>query len=249
MVELSDEMVEAAVNEWCRAHETGRADNINVAMRAALTASLEERKAEPVAWPEPTVLNPDIFDPTGVPYIDSLLHRLLDAQQDINLAANQGMDQALCDASALIDEVETCIRRLATPPAPDKAVGALDADAIAEALLDRSGVLHPRQAEKGLIIRGIRDALSSLGNERGKPEGYVLVPKIPSHEMITAAAEAHYGKRRVAKTPVEGISITVDGIDYSFVQAFRRFWKGALAASPVGGDQERPGGAVAETKP
>jgi hypothetical protein len=65
------------------------------------------------SWPEPKVTNPDIAAPTGVPYIDCLLHRLLDAQQDINLAANEGMSQPLADAASLIDEVEAAIRRLA----------------------------------------------------------------------------------------------------------------------------------------
>jgi len=65
-------------------------------------------------WPEPKVTNPDIADPTGIPYIDCLIHRLLDAQQNINYDANLRMSQSLCDASALIDEVETAIRRLAS---------------------------------------------------------------------------------------------------------------------------------------
>jgi hypothetical protein len=44
--------------------------------------------------------------------IDALIERLLDAQQDINLSANETMSQPLCDASALIDEVETLLVRL-----------------------------------------------------------------------------------------------------------------------------------------
>jgi len=39
-----------------------------------------------------------------------LIERLLDAQQDINLAANAHMDQSLADASALIDEIEPILR-------------------------------------------------------------------------------------------------------------------------------------------
>lgn len=65
------------------------------------------------AWPEPKVTNPDIADPTGVPYLDCLIHRLLDAQQDINLHANEGMSQSLSDASALLDEVEVALRTAA----------------------------------------------------------------------------------------------------------------------------------------
>lgn len=70
------------------------------------------------AWPEPKVTNPDIANPTGIPYIDGLIHQLLDAQQDINFAANTHMSQSLCDASALIDEVETAIRKLSALTRP-----------------------------------------------------------------------------------------------------------------------------------
>jgi hypothetical protein len=49
-----------------------------------------------------------------------LIERLLDAQQDINFAANTRMDQSLCDASALIDEIEPILRAvLAKPQVPD----------------------------------------------------------------------------------------------------------------------------------
>jgi len=47
---------------------------------------------------------------------EDLIERLLDAQQDINLAANEHMSQPLCDASALIDEIEQVLRRLSTRP-------------------------------------------------------------------------------------------------------------------------------------
>lgn len=60
--------------------------------------------------------------------------------------------------------------------------------------------------------------------------------------MILAACEAHYGKRRVDENGgIRGISMTVDGADYDFQQAFRRMWAGvrkelksraALAAVP-----------------
>lgn len=83
-------------------------------------------------WPEPKVTNPDIADPTGIPYIDCLIHRLLDAQQDINYEANTHMSQSLCDAAALIDEVETTIRRLAARSLPAPAT-----DGEAEKLAER----------------------------------------------------------------------------------------------------------------
>lgn len=78
------------------------------------TTADAERLALAEKWPEPKVTNPDIPCPTGIPYIDCLIHRLLDAQQDINYEANTHMSQSLCDAAALIDEVETVIRRLSS---------------------------------------------------------------------------------------------------------------------------------------
>ena len=59
------------------------------------------------------IANPDIAQPTGNVEVDSLIHRLLDAQQDINLEANERMSQSLCDASALIDYVENFLRKVA----------------------------------------------------------------------------------------------------------------------------------------
>lgn len=54
--------------------------------------------------------------------IEELIEGLLDAQQDINLAANELMRQSLCDASALIDKTEKLLRQtLAARPAPQPA--------------------------------------------------------------------------------------------------------------------------------
>ncbi len=64
------------------------------------------------------------------------------------------------------------------------------------------------------------------------PEGWQLVPKKPTKAMAYAAACTHYGKRRVDQTGIEGISMTVNNIDYNFSTAFLKFWKGALAAAP-----------------
>lgn len=56
-------------------------------------------------------------------------------------------------------------------------------------------------------------------------------PKL-TNEMIYAAACAHYGKRRVDRGSVVGITMTVNGQDYNFPQAFRRMWRGAWSAAP-----------------
>ncbi|WP_421440462.1 hypothetical protein [Agrobacterium tumefaciens] len=65
------------------------------------------------------------------------------------------------------------------------------------------------------------------------PEGWQLVPTKPTKAMAYAAACAHYGKKRVDQTGIEGISMTVNNIDYNFATAFCKFWKGALSAAPV----------------
>lgn len=101
------------------------------------------------AWPEPTVTNPDIPNPTCVPYLDCLLHRMLDAQQDINLAANEGMDQSLANASTLIDEIESCIRKSAAMVA--EAADELDTFIVAHALE------HKRKLAVVAALEEIRD--------------------------------------------------------------------------------------------
>lgn len=59
--------------------------------------------------------------------IEDMIEQLLDAQQDINLAANERMDQSLCDASALIDKTEAFLRRtLVTLEAAQKVLAERD---------------------------------------------------------------------------------------------------------------------------
>lgn len=119
MLSLADEIEEVGLREFVARRklvEFLKGERIVEALRKA---GGDHAQAKPI-WPEPIVTNPDIADPTGVPYIDSLIHRLLDAQQDINVASGEQMSQSLCDASALIDEVETTLRAFAAampPPA------------------------------------------------------------------------------------------------------------------------------------
>lgn len=82
---------------------------------AETTVEAAPVEAKPVAWPRAPgkfVENPDHVL-TGNPEVDSVIDRLLDAQRDINHAANEGMDQSLCDASQLIDDVESWLRAAA----------------------------------------------------------------------------------------------------------------------------------------
>jgi hypothetical protein len=81
------------------------------------------------------------------------------------------------------------------------------------------------------------------------PSGWVLVPRKPTKEMADAAAYAHYGKKRVDETGIEGMSMTVNGIDYNFWRAFQRFWKGALSAVPNPSLAPVPAREAVEVKP
>ena len=71
---------------------------------------------------------------------DDLIERLLDAQQDINLAANETMRQSLADASALIDEIEPILRAAlrAQPPARE------DAQPVADEVLPVAWVIRTK---------------------------------------------------------------------------------------------------------
>lgn len=92
----------------------GQTDHVPLTIALdAVGAALNVAQRAP-KWPEPKVTNPDIAAPTGNAYINCLIHRVLDAQQDINHHANEGMSQSLCDAAALLDEVETALRTAAS---------------------------------------------------------------------------------------------------------------------------------------
>jgi hypothetical protein len=78
-----------------------------------------ERDHMPAATPTPVSAAVEERAREGVE--PELIERLLDAQQDINLAANVHMDQSLCDASALIDEIEPILRAALTNAQPIRA--------------------------------------------------------------------------------------------------------------------------------
>ncbi|MEJ2800599.1 hypothetical protein WAE61_01870 [Comamonadaceae bacterium PP-2] len=67
--------------------------------------------------------------------IDDLIDRLLDAQQDLNLAANEAMSQPLASAAALLDDVEIALRRYAALAAQ----GGQDAEPVAKIGMNRYG--------------------------------------------------------------------------------------------------------------
>ena len=107
--------------------------------------------------------------------LESHIEALLDAQQDINLAANQHMNQALCDASALLDTTERFLRELIThrrasqPPAPSDGLR----EAV-QALVDRWdspvwGGSAVNLRHTGEYIAALRTALSASPAQEGEP--------------------------------------------------------------------------------
>lgn len=73
-----------------------------------------------------------------------------------------------------------------------------------------------------------RSALVEPAPAVAAPEGWKLMPKRLTEEMIAAAIAAHYGKKAMPR----GMDITANGVNYSGATAMRRFWKGLLAAAP-----------------
>lgn len=103
-------------------HEWYVASVIKEPMRAALTAALAVQTQQGVE--------------VKATEINDLIEELLDAQQDINLAANSHMDQSLCDASALIDRVEAFLRRVSAlvdvPAAESEPAALIEREVLAE---------------------------------------------------------------------------------------------------------------------
>ena len=105
-----------------------------------------------------------------------LIERLLDAQQDINLAANATMDQSLCDASALIDEIEPILRRALASPFSGisrERVEELAEDAFNEGWRDREARPSPMRNSRAAmrsawLDSNARDAILSLTAEGGR---------------------------------------------------------------------------------
>lgn len=92
-------MVEA-ITEWCKRR--------NLTTDGAKVETWRDHLAEAPAHPAEGVPAQDAELDIG-----GLIDRLLDAQQDLNLAANVHMDQSIASASTLLDEVEIALRTLA----------------------------------------------------------------------------------------------------------------------------------------
>lgn len=103
-----------------------------------------------------------------------------------------------------------------------------------------SGIVENLAGWEQRAVREAAECIAHLNAERlsrerdtGVPEGFWLAPIRPTDEIMTAAAEAHFGKRRTAQSGgIDGIGMTVDGRDLSFRDAFKSFWKGARSAAP-----------------
>lgn len=158
-----------------------------------MTDTLTPEKREEIRkWPEPKISNPDILQPTGVPYFDCLIHRLLDTQQDINSAANERMSQSLCDASMLMDEVEDVIRKCAALPA---LLSALDA------AIERAEKAEAKDRLADQLIESyaasFKKLAATLGYERGGFGPQVLAERlVAERDALKARVEELEGALR-----------------------------------------------------
>lgn len=97
--------------------------------------------------------------------IDGLIDRLLDAQQDLNLAANVHMDQSIASASTLLDEVEIALRTLAATQPAAQGVDAQDAARWRMiTLIEREVMMHPDKRSSpeavGAYMKAVREGLN-----------------------------------------------------------------------------------------
>lgn len=82
--------------------------------------------------------------------------------------------------------------------------------------------------EASAALAALEQAIPGL---RGVIEGtHVVVPVKITEKQILAAAESHFGKRRVNGAP-GGISMTVNGIDHTFPSAMRKMYRAMVSAA------------------
>lgn len=166
------------------------------------------------------------------------------------------------DGNKLADKIETILAdtaTLAASPQPIPGSPILTDERIVELYTESFNAMvgRLREAPKHVpdtvltFARGIeadlRAALAAQpapvsGATSDEPKGYKLVPIKITPEMIERGIAAHYGKRRVAAIGgAKGVSMTVNGTDWTGVEAMRNFWRGALSAAP---EIVNPAGAV-----
>lgn len=187
-------------------------DPVECVRRAILSAGLS---ANPVPASEPEPVAEGSAELLPCPFCGSKAERYTNPLNGLPTMANC----VQCGASAFDKKWN---RRAKPVPTPDGAV----TDAMVEAALHGADYIPNADNRKWM-----RAALSAALSHPA--DGWRLVPEKPTDEMMHSAACAHYGKRRVGLTGIDGISMTVNGIDYNFRTAFKRFWKGALAAAPL----------------
>ncbi|SEJ23455.1 hypothetical protein SAMN04244572_03212 [Azotobacter beijerinckii] len=105
------------------------------------------------------------------------------------------------------------------------------------------GEVRDMAREAYRLIRQQQAELAQQAAPVAVPDGYQMVPKKISPEMIESALGAHYGARRVRQAGgAIGVDMTANGINYSGIHAMRRMWAGALAVAqtPPAGAWESP---------
>lgn len=87
--------------------------------------------------------------------------------------------------------------------------------------------------ESAKEIIGDMQSLGFAASSAQEP-GWVMVPVEPDRAMATGACESHYGARRTRTAGgIDGVDMTVNNNGFNFWEAWRRMWKGALAAAPA----------------
>lgn len=249
---VTDKMVEAARVAYSTA--TGCGDTPHVldgwiegALRAALEVALSASDAEPVAWrygykdgEVVAWIGVEFFNPARGENI--VAEPLYAAPPAVAVKALEWVDVSggciahtpfgTCDARFNMHGTDTRQYEM-IPAGGTLPVSFHDSLEAAKAAAQADYEARVRAALASPVNTSAERVNETPKSEHVIPEGWQLVPKQPTKEMAHKAACAHYGSGRVnACGGIEGISMTVDSIDYNFWRAFLRFWKGALAAAP-----------------
>ncbi|KVW25856.1 hypothetical protein WK94_01950 [Burkholderia ubonensis] len=180
---------------------------------------------------------------------------LEDCEAGKGMTASWYFQEATNRAEALVEALDTRTPYIGETPADERAtrarangivnltqyafelVGAIecmpDSPQRAAVLARVKALRHDLVAATSESLFGDDAAPAMAAEALAIPAGWQLVPKRITAAMIESAMEHHYGKRRARQNGgAAGIVMTVDDLDWSGIDAMRRFWKGALAAAP-----------------
>lgn len=226
----------------------GHDDEI-AAIAAAIAALSEPVKDEPVVqwrvgeWgdgstkPGEAVIFCDAHEAAVAAGVPSHLAKMIVEAHNDTLASPAPVPAARLYTEAELAEhvaiaVQQGMQRAARTPVPAEAVAApvLTVDEIEE-IIKRTETATTSDGGVAIWTRRMASALSAALNARLSVTSDMPVgdgSKLPrlTERMMRAACKAHFGDDNI-----DGINLTADGVDWSFRDAFKRMWKGLLAAS------------------